>query len=141
MQKLNLYANWYLSGANYKNLPATVPGCVHVDLKNNGIIPDYFWRDENNKCQWIENEDWTYSCVFDFAKPCNAVNLTFEGLDTYSTIFLNGEEIGKTQNMFIPHTFNVSGKLKEKDNSLEVRFRSPVREVENYTKYNGAFTH
>ena len=140
MKKLNLNANWFLSGAQYENLPATVPGCVHTDLKNNNLIPDYFWRDNNDSCQWIENENWTYSCVFNFTDDTRFVNLVFEGLDTYSTIFLNGEEIGKTQNMFIPHTFNVSGKLKEKDNVLKVCFRSPIKEVETLPLNEAAFT-
>ncbi len=140
MKKIELNANWFLSGAKYSNLPATVPGCVHTDLKNNGILPDYFWRKENENCQWIENEDWTYVCSFDKNFNGDKVRLVFEGLDTYSTIYLNGIELGETHNMFIPHSFDVSNVLKEKDNLLEVKFRSPIKEVEGKEEFLAAFT-
>ena len=64
MKKIYLHDNWVLTGKQYTNVPAVVPGCLHTDLKNAGIIPDYFWRDNNKFCQCIENEDWTYSCTF-----------------------------------------------------------------------------
>ena len=140
MEKIVLNGKWFLSNDTYKNLPAVVPGCVHTDLKRNGIIPDYFWRDNNESCQWIEREDWTYSCFFNADDIGEKCRLIFEGLDTYATILLNGEVLGETHNMFIPHEFDVSGKLKEKDNLLEVRFRSPVKEVANLPKLEGAFT-
>ena len=34
-------------------LPATVPGCTHLDLLNNGMIPDPFFGDNEQKLQWI----------------------------------------------------------------------------------------
>ncbi len=64
----------------------------------------------------------------------------FGGLDTYATIKLNGETLGETHNMFIAHTFDVSGKLKEKNNLLEVYFRSPIKEVEGKPSFTAAFT-
>ena len=140
MKKLFLNKNWSLFNERCGQIPATVPGCVHTDLQKHGIIPDYFWRDNNEACQWIENEDWTYSCQFDCPSPDEKIVLHFEGLDTYATIKINGETVGETHNMFIPHAFDVSGKLKEKDNLLEVFFRSPVKEVADRTPLSGAFT-
>lgn len=35
------------------------------------------------------------------------VNLVFEGIDTYSTIKLNSEEILKTENAFVEYKVNV----------------------------------
>ena len=140
MKRTTLNGNWFLSNDTYQKLPAVVPGCVHTDLKRNGIIPDYFWRDNNDSCQWIEREDWSYSRFFDAENTAESCRLVFEGLDTYATVLLNGDVLGETQNMFIPHAFDVSGKLKEKDNLLEVRFRSPVKETENLPARPGAFT-
>ncbi|MBO5480232.1 MAG: hypothetical protein J6A63_03470 [Clostridia bacterium] len=140
MKKVILDKNWQLSHARYGVFPATVPGCVHTDLQKNGVISDCFWRDNNEKYQWIENEDWTYSCRFDCEHFNQTATLTFEGLDTYATVALNGEVLGETHNMFIPHSFDVSGKLKQKDNRLEVFFRSPVKEVEGLPKLEAAFT-
>ena len=46
-------------------LPATVPGDVHLDLLANKKIPDPFYRDNEAKLQWIENESWEYRINFD----------------------------------------------------------------------------
>lgn len=140
MNKVFLNENWYLFNERVGRLSATVPGCVHTDLQKHGLIPDYFWRDNNEQCQWIEQEDWTYSCVFDCPISNQKAVLHFDGLDTYATIKLNGKEMGETHNMFIPHAFDVSGELKEKDNLLEVCFRSPVKEVADCPERPAAFT-
>ena len=34
-------------------LPASVPGCVHDDLRRAGRIPDPFWGVNEEKVQWI----------------------------------------------------------------------------------------
>lgn len=139
MKKININDGWVLSSEKYKDLKAEVPGCVHTDLVKNALIGDMFWRDNSEKVRWIENCDWTYSNSFD-AETGNKVSLVFEGLDTYSSVYLNGELLGETDNMFIPYEFDVSGKLKEKDNLLVVKFSSPVKAVENMPEREAAFT-
>lgn len=139
MKKVYLCDNWRLFGEKADGLAASVPGCVHTDLLNNGVIDDLYWRDNNKKYQWIEGCDWDYRCDFD-ADPSGQVNLVFEGLDTYADIYLNGEHIGSAENMFIPVKIDVSGRLKGKGNRLEVRFRSPVKEVKDEPELKAAFT-
>lgn len=139
MVKQFLENNWTLNNEKIGELDATVPGCVHTDLLNAGVIKDLYWRDNNKQYEWIENEDFVYKCTFD-AKESNDAVLVFEGLDTYCDIYLNGEIIGSADNMFIPHEFNIGGKLRERDNALEVRFRSPIKEVADRPALEGAFT-
>lgn len=118
----------------------TVPGCVHTDLMADGILNDIYYRDNSKDCQWIESCDFIYSREFTLNEIPPVATLIFEGLDTYTEIFLNGESIGKTDNMFISHFFNINGKLKTGTNELSVHFRSPVKEVEGLPLYGGAFT-
>ncbi len=139
MKKVNLNENWILSSERYSEIRATVPGCVHTDLRNNDLVSDMFMRDNSLSVRWIEDCDWTYTCSFD-AEIGNKVSLVFEGLDTYTSVYLNGEHLGDTDNMFIPHEFDVSGKLKEKNNSLVVEFKSPIKAVENMPERSAAFT-
>ena len=40
--------------------PATVPGSVHTDLVTNKLIDDPFYRDNEQKQQWIGKTDWEY---------------------------------------------------------------------------------
>lgn len=139
MKRICLDRNWTVFEPSIGTFSATVPGCVHTDLLKNGLIEDPFWRDQNQKCQWIEERDWGYRCSFD-AELGENVSLCFDGLDTYATITLNGVLLGKTENMFIPHRFSVTKLLKETDNRLEVRFTSPVRAVEGQELLDGSFT-
>ena len=139
MKKQFLECNWVLSNEKIGTIDASVPGCVHTDLAAAGIIKDLFYRDNNKQYLWIENEDFTYSCCFD-AKTEEKASIVFEGLDTYCDVYLNGKCIGSAQDMFIPYSFDVSGLLRERDNKLEVRFRSPVKEVEGREALEGAFT-
>lgn len=119
---------------------ATVPGCVHTDLMKDGILDDIYYRDNSEKCQWIENRDFSYTRKFRIDTIPSRAALVFEGLDTYAEIFLNGKSIGKTDNMFIRHTFNIKESLIEGENEISVHFRSPVKEVEGLPLYGGAFT-
>jgi beta-mannosidase len=110
-------------------LPATVPGTVHTDLLANGVIPDPFYGDNERRLQWIEREDWEYRTTFtvgadDLARAHH--ELVFDGLDTYATVLLNGEEILAAANMFRRWPVDVSGRLRPGGNVLEVRFRSPL---------------
>lgn len=139
MEKVFLPEDWTLSGDRIGIVPAKVPGCVHTDLMRQGIIENLYWRDNNKKYQWIENEDWTYCCKFD-ADTEKSAELVFEGLDTYADIYLNCEHIGSADNMFLSYRFDVTGKLQQRDNYLEVRFRSPIREVSQMPKRKAAFT-
>lgn len=131
MKRVYLENNWTLYNEKVGTLSAVVPGCAHTDLLRHGLIEDPFWRDNSKKCEWIENEDFTYTCTFD-AEEAEHATILFEGLDTYTTVFLNGQQIGATENMFIPHEFSIGGKLKAKNNVLEVKFRSPVKEVADF---------
>ena len=65
MKKLYLDKNWIMYNQKTGKVDATVPGCVHTDLINCGQIQDIYWRDNFEKYQWIEDENFTYSCVFD----------------------------------------------------------------------------
>lgn len=145
MNRIELNGHWQgevsANGADSGfSFDATVPGCVHADLINCGILKDIYYRDNSKDCQWIENRDFIYSREFNLDKiPVSSV-LIFEGLDTYTEIYLNDELIGKTDNMFISHSFDVKGLLFEGKNTLSVHFRSPIKEVEGLPLYGGAFT-
>ena len=146
MQKIDLNGAW--QGTCYREdgevdfkFGGTVPGCVHTDLfKENIIDYDIFYRDNADKCQWIENRSFDYERSFTVDDPSQKAELVFEGLDTYAEIYLNGEHLASTDDMFIEHRFDVSALLKKGENTLKVNFRSPVKEVEGRRALPGAFT-
>lgn len=47
------------------SIPAVVPGCVHLDLQNAGLIKDINWRDNETTLYWVAERDWEYRREFD----------------------------------------------------------------------------
>ncbi len=61
----DLTQNWEFTRAGENNWhKATVPGTVHTDLMDDGLIPDPFVGFNEDSLQWIENEDWIYRTTF-----------------------------------------------------------------------------
>ncbi len=112
-------------------LPATVPGCVHTDLRNAGEIEDPFFGTNELGLQWIEDAEWEYRTHFAVPSDlntCEHIELVAEGLDTLATVTLNGRRVARTSNMFAGHRWPVRAYLRDGPNELVVRFHS-VREV------------
>src|SRR5256885_7171293 len=112
--------------------PATVPGCVHTDLLNNKLIDDPFYRDNEKKLQWIGKTDWEYQTTFNLTAEMlkrSNLELVFEGLDTYSNVFLNDQLLKATDNMFRTWRVNLKRQAKLGANTLRIRFRSPINEI------------
>jgi beta-mannosidase len=131
----SLDGKWEVTGYNPDRsktikLDGITPGQVHTDLEREGLIPNPFWRDNAEQCQWPEHWEWRYKKVFDLPNGFmqDWVMLQFDGLDTYADIYLNGKKIGTptqlaSQDMFLPFEFNVTKNwLKAKGNVIEVRF-------------------
>jgi beta-mannosidase len=110
---------------DYFWMTASVPGDVHSTLMERKLIEDPFYGHNDLKCQWVEEKVWWYRNTFEFQddiKKEDRYELIFEGLDTFATVYLNGVEIGSTENMFIAHTFEVTRELKKGKNTLAVKF-------------------
>lgn len=108
---------------------ANVPGQVHLDLFLNGLIEDPFWADNELKQRWIEEENWVYQTSFNVDRKTlrnEHVELRFEGLDTYADVFLNGEKVLTTDNMFRTWTIEAKSFLKKGNNQLRIVFQSPI---------------
>ncbi len=112
--------------------PAQVPGCVHTDLRRNGLIPDPFWGSNELQLQWIEETDWEYSTTFDVPAELLArehLELVADGLDTVATITLNGGEVARTENMFVGYRFPVRERLRRDRNELRIHFANPMEYI------------
>jgi len=111
-------------------LDATVPGGVHLELMAAGRISDPFVADEELRVQWVAERDWEYRCEFTVDADVLAQQrseLVFDGLDTFAAIELNGEPLGRADNMFRSWRFDVTGRLRLGINEIAVTFESAVR--------------
>jgi beta-mannosidase len=142
--KLNLCGQWqfkeYPSNARrMRDLDeeawhdTAVPCSVFHSLIDAGKITQAEMDRSPEKLEWVSEKAWVYSKTFDASAElldCDRIDLVFEGLDTIATVWLNEKLIGKTNNMFIPHRFKVSGLVKPKGNRLLVKFE-PARPYAN----------
>ena len=109
---------------------ATVPGSVHQDLLAANAIPDPFIGTNERDVQWVGEVDWLYRCRFDVAAALlaqPALALCFDGLDTFATVWLNGQPILTSDNMFIPQRIAVDEVLRAGENELQILFESALR--------------
>jgi len=129
--KFEINENWMFKATDDSTwLPASVPGCVHTDLLNNGIIEDPFYRLNEHDLQWIDKKDWEYITTFKIDKSIlkkDVVELKLKGLDTYAIVYLNSQLILEADNMFIKWEVSCKEHLKIGDNSLIIVFQSPIK--------------
>lgn len=110
-----------------RDLPATVPGEVQLDLLAAGLIDDPFDGDNEKKQEWIGYTDWRYRTTFEWAPTGDERHdLVADGLDTAATITLNGTVVASTANQHRSYRFDVRELLVEGTNDLVIDFRSPI---------------
>jgi beta-mannosidase len=112
-------------------LDVGVPGDVHRALMAAGRIEDPFYDRNEEGCAWIEDQEWWYRTRFwgpeEPLWPDERLRLIFCGLDTFATVWLNGEQIGRHANMFREAVFDVGSKVRiGEENSLAVLFDRPL---------------
>jgi len=132
----NMISRSIVSGWFYKQVGgslsghATVPGTIHTDLLNEGKIEDPFFRTNEKDLQWIDKEDWVYSCELNItAEEVQKENLIlcFEGLDTYADVYLNDSLVLHADNMFRLWDVNIKTLAKPGSNELKVYLHSPIK--------------
>ena len=89
-ESLSLDKGWEFAQVGRNEwLPATVPGTVHQDLISHKKLPNPFYGMNEQKVQWVENEDWEYRTSFIVSEEQlnrDGIQLIFEGLDTYADV-------------------------------------------------------
>jgi len=114
-----------LDAATWMDVAA--PGDIHLALHAAGRVPDPFGDRAEAACAWVKEREW-WQCT-DFDAPGAGLGerlvLDFEGLDTFAEIWLNGERIGTTDNMFRRWRFDVTARLRAGRNRLAVCFTPP----------------
>jgi beta-mannosidase len=69
----------------------------------------------------LDSDDWWYRCRFSAVDTVAPVRLRFEGLATVADVWLNGEHILHSENMFVAHDVDVP-QLVAGQNELVLRF-------------------
>lgn len=94
-------------------LPVAAPGDTYLALVAAGHLPHPFEGQSEIEADWVRHREWWWRTSFE-APPVDGgqiAELVFEGLDTFATVYLDGQELGRTDNMFRRHVFDVSDGL------------------------------
>ena len=125
--KITIHENWEFKGTDTLDWKkATIPGNVFSDLMENEIIVNPFIKTNEDSVQWVSKKDWEYKTTFSLSKKeleKKNIELHFEGLDTYATIFLNDSIILKADNAFKKYSIDIK-KGAQEINSLRVVFKN-----------------
>ena len=127
MKKINLNGIWAATGAKHEKIKASVPGCIHTDLMDNGLIEDPYYRDNEISQMWIGETNWSYERSFEVNADILSrkhVRLVCYGLDTFAKIKINGKELASTDNAFRTWEFDAKDYLEDGENHISITFLS-----------------
>lgn len=142
MKRISLKGKWSLwhavegtAAPETQAITATVPGNVEIDLMKAGELPDLFFGGNIFAARALEFHAWTYETAFEAPAEGRGkrVELVFHGVDCIATYWLNGQEIGRSENMLIEHAFDVGGVLAyDRPNRLVVKIASAVNHARTF---------
>lgn len=113
------------------HVKATVPGNVELDLSKAGVLPeDLFYGLNILEAEKYETYEWWYTTTFNADKLDNLM-LHFEAVDCFADYYVNDTLVFQSDNMFIPHEFDISKVAKVGENTLCVHIRSALIEATN----------
>ena len=117
------------------SLTVSVPGCLHTDLLDHGLIPDPFYGTNEESLQWLSHVPCTYTCeIWKDELPFKKnIELVLEGVTGYAEIFLNGQPLyhqdntNVMDNTYRTWRFPLDKKIHTY-NLIEVRF-TPAQQI------------
>lgn len=120
---------------------ATVPGTVQQELLALGELPDPLYGLNEHEVQWVSDRTWLYRTTFDFqAGSGEQTDLCLEGLDTLCTVYLNGEVLLESDNMFVPHRVSLRGQARPGHNELLLVFHPVLPHIHRLRDQHGPRT-
>jgi len=80
----------------------SVPGSIRSGLLEAGVIEDPYWSDNAGKSLWTEKKDWWFKKSIVIPKDWSGkhILLGFDGVDYYSSVWINGRFLGDHEGLF-----------------------------------------
>ena len=118
-----------LENAGFEVLSATVPGCLEKELMKAGKLDELYYSTNTLDAQKLEDVHiWYFARVL--IEKENQY-LRFEGIDTFSDIYVNGQLVTSTDNMFI--AYDVDENLHLGENEVVVHIKPTMLEARKFT--------
>jgi beta-mannosidase len=125
-----------LKNKNWPVISGTVPGNVELDLLASGEIKNPEIGSNIYDLRKYEAYQWWYYRTFETPQHGNGegIQLVFEGLDCFGTIWINNTLVGNPENMLIDHRFDITDLLNSTgENSIHIRINPAVYMSQQYT--------
>lgn len=113
------------------HIPISIPGDVYTALIENDLLPDPYYSANENIVQWPSEVEWVIERKFEVSSVSSysAFVLVLEMVDTFTTIYINNQEILKTTSTFKFYRTNIIEYLKEGENEIKVQFHNNKKEA------------
>jgi beta-mannosidase len=114
---------------NKTAIAAGTHGSVQEKLIALGELPDPFYGDNEKAFGWIEQHKWEFQSSFSVTTEMlskDFLQLTFPGIDTYASVYVNEVLVLKADNAFRPYSLDVKSNFKMGINTIRVVFTPPV---------------
>jgi beta-mannosidase len=110
-------------------LAAEVPSTAHEVLWRAGKLPNPYESPSLPRLVPTFEQDFIYRLRFAVpdALRQGPLRLRCDGLDTFATVFLNGQKLAETDNMFCAYSLPCGDKLRDGEQELVLLFDSAVR--------------
>ncbi|MBR5308475.1 MAG: hypothetical protein IKU43_06875 [Clostridia bacterium] len=102
--------------------PAKVPGTVQEAFEH--ITGNLYIEHNVYNAAFIEGQYWLFSRTFELSEEDfnnGRIRLTFEGLDLFAAVFVNGKYLGYHNNFYTPAKFDITDAAKIGVNKLDVK--------------------
>ncbi|AOZ93124.1 glycoside hydrolase [Paenibacillus crassostreae] len=130
MEILTLTGLWQLQDEEgHISTEVQVPGSVYNDLLEAEIIADPFYRDNEKNSKDIMQREYRYSRSFDVGNDIyqsDRLELICEGLDTLTSIHVNGHLIANTNNMHRTYVLDIKPYIQLGTNDIEIHFHNTL---------------
>ena len=129
---IDLSGAWRLrDGPGTTDCTVQIPGDVHSALLSQGLIPDPYFGANEAAVQWVARRDWKISRAFTLGPELDGFwTLTLDEVDCLADVYLNGVLLGRLENMFRRHRFEVAAHLRAGSNELELHFHDALAEAQ-----------
>lgn len=127
--------NWKLINSDLGlNADVLVPNDITKTLYDLGIVKEPYFGLNHKEIKKFVDMDYIYLTSFSFSRSDISSDeelfLSFNGIDTFADVYLNGKYLGNVENMFLQHVFNVTDLCVEGQNELKVVMHSTLKKME-----------
>ena len=112
-------------------IAVALPGDTYRALVDAGRIGHPFVARNEADAAWVKDREWWWRTTFEASQPSAGERLTLvlEGLDTFASVYLNGELLGTTDNMFRTWRFDIGDTLRSNGANLLAIGFAPASQV------------